>query len=263
MPEVDKYKEMPAIQMDFPTENPTDNHQPIAVVVDISGSMTTTESGETKSNVKLAEELVNQIGLDPNMTDDYKSAADFLVMTFADNVIVQQDWIPLSQFARNIKLTAAGCTAFHDAVIQAINATRVRRNSYSATGIKCKRPQIFVFTDGCATDPERAAEAQTLCKEYVDEKRKVTLHIILLPGASSKEAKALCNNVKVYKIEDCTHGLPASLSFINSSLVEFSRLNPTDDNATLPLPDELKTTADNLTVDENGNRTVTDEEVWK
>ena len=263
MPEVDKYKEMPAIQMAFPTENPTANHQPIAIVVDISSSMAHTESGEKKSNVKLAEDLVNQIGLDPDMTDDYKSAADFLIITFADNVIVQQDWIPLSQFSRNIKLNAAGCTAFHDAIIQVINATRVRKNSYSETGIKCRRPQVFVFTDGCATDPEKAAEAQALCKEYVDEKRRVTLHIILLPGASSKEAKALCKNVKVYKVEDCSHGLPASLSFINSSLVEFSTLTPTEHNATLPLPDELKTAEDNLTVDKDGNRTVTDEKVWK
>lgn len=258
MPEVDKYKEVPAIQQQFPVEVPTSAHQPIAIVIDVSGSMFATEAGESKSNIKLAEEMVNKIGLDPGMKEEYKKTADFLVMTFADNVITQQDWIPLSRFKRDIKLSASGCTAFHNAVIQAINATRTRRNSYKTVdgGIRCKRPQIFLFTDGGSTDPEKAAEAQEMCRKYIDTK-KAELHVILLPGSNSKETKALSPNVKIYKVEDCTHGLPAAEKFINASIVAFSSSSIGED-VNLPLPKDIKTTANNATVDSQGNRTVND-----
>lgn len=266
MPEINKYKEVPAIQQKFPVEMPSASHQPIVIVIDVSGSMSATEAGESKSNIKLAEEMVNKIGLDPGMKDEYKKTADFMVMTFADNVIVQQDWIPLSRFSRNITLSAAGCTSFHDAVAQAINATRTRRNSYKTVdgGIRCKRPQIFLFTDGYSTDPEKAAETQELCRKYIDTK-KAELHVILLPGASTKEAKALSPNIKLYKVEDCAHGLPAAEKFINASIVAFSS-SSIGDSVNLPLPDGVKTTAVNASVDANGNRvvndTVDDADIW-
>lgn len=268
---VNKYNnELPATQEQFPTEVPQKIHQPLAVVIDVSGSMSAVEKnlGQTESNVKLAQNLINQIGLDPDMKDEYKHSTDFLVMTFADNVEVQQDWIPLSRFARTVNLKAAGMTCFYDAVYQAVNACNVRRNSYKNTGTQCRRPQIFLFTDGYATDEKNAEKARALCKKYIDEERKATLHVILLPGSTPDGAKSLCDNVKLYKVEDCTNGLPASLKFINSSLVSFSSLTVGENSATTTLPPELKTTKDNAVVDTNGNRTtvndtsMNDSDIW-
>ena len=122
------YSEMPAVQPVFHYESVQFIHQPIVVAVDVSGSMDITEDGQMKTNLKLAEDMINQIGQDPELNDIYKSTADICIMTFADYVTTVQDWIPLSQYHGGITLTKMGVTAFHDVVKQALNAVHVMRN---------------------------------------------------------------------------------------------------------------------------------------
>ena len=114
------------------------------------------------------------------------------------------------------------------------------------TGTQCKRPQIFIITDGYSTDPKYnsnvVTEAKELCKKYVDT-NKVTLHVILLPGGITSDAKQLSSNVKLYKVEDCAYGLPAVKDFINASIVAFSSSAP-GMTAQVQVPNELKTTQD-------------------
>lgn len=92
------YSEMPVVQPVFHYESVQFIHQPIVVAVDVSGSMDIIEDGQMKTNLKLAEDMVNQIGQDPELKDEYKSTADLCIMTFADYVTTVQDWIPLSQY---------------------------------------------------------------------------------------------------------------------------------------------------------------------
>ena len=114
------YSEMPVVQPVFHYESVQFIHQPIVVAVDVSGSMDVTEDGQMKTNLKLAEDMVNQIGQDPELKEEYKSTADLCVMTFADYVTTVQDWTPLSQYHGGITLTKMGVTAFHDVVKQAL-----------------------------------------------------------------------------------------------------------------------------------------------
>ena len=198
-------------------------HQPVVVVVDNSSSMLAVEKGETKTNLQLAEDLVNLIGSDPNLSLADQQTVDFAVLNFHDVVEVRQNWIPLSQFERNIKIPSGGCTAFHEAVIQSLLACKVLFETYKTNGISCKRPQIFLFTDGYPTDSNNFDRAKKLCEKYLDgESPKCRLHVILLPGASDKAAKALSPNIRTYLTKDCQHGLPTALGFINSSIVSFS-----------------------------------------
>lgn len=162
------YSEMPVVQPVFHYESMQFIHQPIVVAVDVSGSMDVTENGQMKTNLKLAEDMVNQIGQDPELKEEYKSTADLCVMTFADYVTTVQDWTPLSQYHGGITLTKMGVTAFHDVVKQALNAVHVMKRSYVGKEIQCKRPQIFIITDGYSTDPKYnsgvVAEAKQLCQ---------------------------------------------------------------------------------------------------
>ena len=118
------------------------------------------------------------------------------------------------------------------------------KKSYVGKGIQCKRPQIFIITDGYSTDPKYnsavVAEAKQLCERYVDTK-KVALHVILLPGGATTDSKQLSPNVKHYKVDDCAYGLPAIKDFINASIVAISSSHP-GTGAQVPLPEQIKTT---------------------
>lgn len=260
----DLYAEMPRNQQIFHYERINQSHQPLVVAVDISGSMDHVEEGETKTNIKLAEEMINQIGQDPDLKDVYKSRADICVMTFADHVTTVQDWIPLSQYKGGITLSAQVTTAFHDVVKQSINAVRAMKDSYARTGIQCKRPQVFIITDGYSTDPQYntsvVSEAKALCRKYVDGD-KIAIHVILLPGGSTDDSRGLSSKVMHYKVNDCAYGLPAIKTFINASIVSFSSANP-GGVATTTLPEEVKTTQP-VKKQSDGTRTVTqDVEIW-
>lgn len=258
------YAEIPVVQPVFHYESVQFIHQPIVVAVDVSGSMDMTEDGQMKTNLKLAEDMVNQIGQDPELKEMYKNTADLCIMTFADYVTTVQDWIPLSQYRGGITLTKMGATAFHDVVKQALNAVHVMKNSYVTKGIQCKRPQVFIITDGYSTDPKYnsnvVTEAKELCQKYVDTK-KVALHVILLPGGTTMDSKQLSANVKHYKVEDCAYGLPAIKDFINASIVGVSSSNPGTDTQ-IPLPDPIKTTQ-NVQRGADGLRFVSEDvETW-
>lgn len=199
-------------------------HQPVVIAVDNSDSMTSVEPGETRSNLQIAETMINEIGSGTNLSLSEQQTIDFSVLNFHDRVELQQNWIPLSLFERNVKLEDGGCTSFFEAVIQSLYACKALFEEYKAKGIFCKRPQIFMFTDGYPTDEEENAEAaRKLCQHYLEgEHPKCRLHVILLPGASDKAAKSLSREVRTYAIKDCSHGLPTALNFINSSIVTFS-----------------------------------------
>lgn len=259
----DAYAEMPQIQRIY-TEAVNAVHQPCLVAMDVSGSMGHTEPGEAKANIQLAEEMINQIGKDPQL-ESVKSTIDFCVMTFADQVDTVFDWKPLSQYRGGLNFTAGGRTAFHDVVKQSINAVRALKNSYAVQGIDCKRPQIFIITDGYSTDPEDnpavVDEAKTLCSKYIDKDNKIKVHVILLPGGSTNDARDLASGIKLYKVEDCAYGLPAAGTFIRDSIVTFSSAN-LGSTVKTKMPEGMKTTQ-TVQKDDSGNRFVTEKvETW-
>lgn len=238
--------EVPTQQTAYHVEVEQLTHQPFVVAVDVSGSMNHVEDGQTKSNLQLAEELVNRIGHDSRITDLQKRAVDLCIMTFEQTVVTELDWTPLSEYSGGITLKSGNTTAFHDAVKQAMNAVRSMKANYQRNGIQCKRPQIYVITDGYSTDPRDnpavVEEAKKLCRYYLEgESPKVTLNVIYLPGGSTTDARALSQKVNLYKVDDCKEGLPAIEKFINASIVAFSSSSP-GETARIELPAEIKTT---------------------
>ena len=171
--EKNAYAEMPVTQKVYKLETPQLLHQPMIVAVDVSTSMDFKEEGQQKTNLKLAEDMLNQIGQDPDLKGEYKKTTDFCVMTFSDDVTTEKDWSPLSEYHGGITLNKVGVTAFHNVVKQSLNAVRAIKSSYKTKGIQCKRPQIFIITDGYSTDPKYnssvVAEAKELCEKYMGQ----------------------------------------------------------------------------------------------
>lgn len=256
----DVYIEVPTTQPIFHHENVQLRHQPILVAVDVSTSMNFVEQGSAKSNLKLAEEMINKIGRDPELNADLKKQVDLCLFTFSDHVEVVKNWAPLSHFRGGIALHPVGVTAFHDCVRQSINAVRSICHSYAQQGCQVKRPQIFLITDGLSTDskynPDSVAEAQRLCAKYVDP-GKIALKVILLPGGSTSDAKQLSKKISLYKVDDCQFGLPAIADFINASMVSFSSAT-IGEGVHIDLPPQIKTT-EPVKRTPSGTRLVTEE----
>ncbi len=233
------------IQKGYKLKIPQLMHQPVVIAVDVNNSMNTMEAGQQKTNLKLIQDVINQIGQDSELKEEDKKTIDLCVMTFSDDDGME-GWLPLSEYHGGITLNKVGVTAFHNVVKQSLNAVRAIKSSYKTKGIQCKRPQIFIITDGYSTDPKYnssvVAEAKELCEKYVDT-NKVALHVILLPGGTTSDAKQLSSNAKLYKVDDCAYGLPAVKDFINASIVAFSSSAP-GTTAQIQVPDQLKTTQD-------------------
>ncbi len=206
-------------------------HQPFVVAIDASGSMSA-DAGNGKSKLQVCQELINSLPQSDNMkklSEVERNTVDMLILSFSgDEVNVNAVWQPISLFEGVGSISYGTTTPFYKTVVNSIQATRVMRHSYGEKGVDCKRPQIFIYTDGLATDKsENYAEAKALCEKYAEVDGKVKIFVVLIPGSMSEdeinrvctEIISLSDNITVLKAEDCVNGLPATFNFISSSVV--------------------------------------------
>jgi uncharacterized protein YegL len=206
-------------------------HQPIVISVDGSVSMNSPAgNGKTKKEVVVG--LINnlpQAEQVQKLNAVEKGAVDTMVLSFSGNdVYVESKWEPLSVFEGISGIKDGSTTPLYKAIGEAIQASRVLRHSHSEKGVTCRRPQIFIFTDGMATDAENRAEAKKLCEKYASKENcRVKIHVVLIPGAMTEEQSTtvaadlidLCDNIAVVKVDDCVNGLPAAFEFLTASAV--------------------------------------------
>ncbi len=205
-------------------------HQPFVICGDGSISMNgLCSNGKTK--LQVCQEFINGL---PNhaavkaLSEVERGTIDMMVMSFSgDDVYVNSPWTPLSLF-EGVTLTTGSTTPFYKALVNGIQATRVMRKHYSEQALGCKRPQIFVYTDGLATDREaNYAEAKRLCEEYAGVGGKVKITVILITGEMSEDQinrvtadiLSLSDNITVLRVDETKDGLPEAFEFLTSSIV--------------------------------------------
>src|SRR5262249_48219293 len=71
-------------------------------------------------------------------------------------VRVQQDFITADQFAAP-RLTTEGGTPMGEAIVEALELTKLRKQQYQANGVAYYRPWVFMITDGAPTDEWKGA----------------------------------------------------------------------------------------------------------
>lgn len=59
--------------------------------------MNTMEAGQQKTNLKLIQDVINQIGQDSELKEEDKKTIDLCVMTFSDDDGME-GWLPLSEY---------------------------------------------------------------------------------------------------------------------------------------------------------------------
>ena len=61
------------IQKGYKLKIPQLMHQPVVIAVDVNNSMNTMEAGQQKTNLKLIQDVINQIGQDSELKEEDKN----------------------------------------------------------------------------------------------------------------------------------------------------------------------------------------------
>lgn len=147
-------------QLDFYRgEKPVNFEQkcPLALVLDISGSMDGEAIKELNEGLKIFQQQI--LG---DLTA--LSRLETMLITFNDNVIVSQDFALLDKFTMPV-LRASGSTKLVDAVRAAITRIDARKRYYKEQGLTYYRPYIILITDG---NPDKDQDVAGLEKEIKD-----------------------------------------------------------------------------------------------
>lgn len=121
---------------------------PCVLLLDVSGSMSGRPISELNTGLKQFQK---------ELAGDTLAArrVEIAVITFGP-VKVHQDFVAAETFQAS-KLAVQGGTPMGEAILEALELVRLRKQQYQANGVAYYRPWVFLVTDGAPTDDWRPA----------------------------------------------------------------------------------------------------------
>jgi uncharacterized protein YegL len=121
---------------------------PCVLVLDVSGSMSGRPISELNTGLK---QLQKELAADTLAS----RRVEIAVVTFGP-VKVVHDFVSAESFQAS-SLRVEGSTPMGEAVLEALELVRLRKQQYQANGVAYYRPWVFLITDGAPTDDWHAA----------------------------------------------------------------------------------------------------------
>lgn len=170
--------------------NINEEHMPVLILADISGSMAGNPIASLNSSVN---RFVDQVRNDPVAS----GRVDVAVVGFNHDVHVVQNWRPVTEVA-DVDFQANGGTNLSLALETGVEMLRVRGRLYAEMGISIKVPYLILITDGYGGD---VTEIAKVIKERTAQ-HKFKLWVLAVNGYDKKTVATLTDGVRVLEQVD-------------------------------------------------------------
>ncbi len=191
-------------------DNPTPRC-PVALVLDVSGSMSGEPIRELNAGIQLFLEEVNR-------DDLAKWSVDLAVYTAGGTADCIQPFVGVTQIGGFAPLSADGSTPLGAATLMALDDLDDRKNRYRNTGVPYYQPWLVLISDGAPTDSWQ--DAAQRARELSGQRKLVSLtigvrgaDISILSQFSTKPAVAMDG----LKFRELFQWLSASMARVSAS----------------------------------------------
>ncbi|MEM7126414.1 MAG: VWA domain-containing protein [Chloroflexota bacterium] len=148
---------------------------PCVLLLDVSGSMSGTPIQELNQGLATFQREIQR--------DDLAAMrVEVSIVTFGSRVEVANEFVTAHQFEFK-PLRASGSTPMGQAIHDALDMLRTRKDTYKAHGVPYYRPWVFLITDGSPTDEWRSA-AQRIQDE--EAKKSIAFFAVGVQKANMK-----------------------------------------------------------------------------
>lgn len=149
-------------------ENNREPRQPLVLLVDTSGSMSTeipdVAAGLDALRAALSRDVVA------------RNRVELIVVTFGGGVTVHGEFGEAAVFEPPA-IAASGDTPMAAALVQALDLLEAKKRAYKESGLDYYRPMIFLVTDGEPTDTALWSEAVRRVREAERDRKIVLLSV--------------------------------------------------------------------------------------
>lgn len=194
---------------------------PCVLLLDTSGSMSGAPIDQLNAGLK---QFQQELAGDPLAAKRVEVA----IISFGP-VRVQQDFVTADMFAAP-HLTTEGGTPMGEAIMEALDLIKLRKQQYQANGVAYYRPWIFLVTDGAPTD-EWTAAAKAV--QAAEKAKALAFFPVGVDGADFEVLKRLSPRTPIklrgLAFRELFQWLSNSLSSVSQSKVgDVLRLPPPD-----------------------------------